>query len=116
MVLRYRGLTPADTVAVEPAELARRPDPANAAMVAFQKARGVAQPVQESAPLAQNIAGKVRVPDMTGWPLRLVIQKATELGVKPRIEGSGLLARQVPLPGQIVDAGSEVVLVFEPAT
>lgn len=116
MVLRYRGLTPAGTSHVEPAELARRPDPANAAMVAFQKVRGQVPAVQETVPTTQVAAGKVRVPDMTGWPLRLVIQKAVELGVKPRIEGSGLLAHQVPLPGQVVDAGSEVVLVFEPAT
>jgi hypothetical protein len=36
--------------------------------------------------------------------------------VKPKIEGTGLLSRQLPPPGEIVDQGAEVVLVFEPAT
>lgn len=116
MVLKYRGLAPAGTRAEDPAELARRADPANAAMAAFQRARGQAPAVQEVVATTQVAAGKVRVPDMTGWPLRLVLQKAIELGVKPRIEGTGLLSRQLPLPGQVVEPGAEVVLVFEPAT
>jgi hypothetical protein len=53
---------------------------------------------------------------MTGFPLRLAIQRATELGVKPKVEGTGLVARQVPPPGNVVDEGAEVVLVLEPAT
>jgi len=61
-------------------------------------------------------SGKIRLPDLTGYPLRLAIQKSLELGVTPKIEGTGLLARQVPGPGEVVDHGAEVVLVFEPAT
>jgi beta-lactam-binding protein with PASTA domain len=61
-------------------------------------------------------AGKVRVPDMTGFPLRLAVEKARELGVRPKIEGTGLVLRQVPSPGNVVDEGAEVLLVLEPAT
>jgi cell division protein FtsI (penicillin-binding protein 3) len=116
MALKYRGLTPRGTERADPAELARRPDPANAVYAAFQEAEGKRPPVQETESSGRVTKGKVRLPDLTGFPLRLAIQKSLELGVKPKIEGTGLLARQLPPPGQIIDQGSEVVLVFEPAT
>jgi cell division protein FtsI (penicillin-binding protein 3) len=116
MVLKYRGMTPQGTPRANPAELARRADPANAAYAAFREAEGKKPPVQDVEPNARVAKGKVRVPDMTGFPLRLAIQKTLELGVSPKVEGTGLLARQVPPPGQIVDLGAEVILVFEPAT
>ena len=92
--------------------------PANAAVRRVsRRRRGSSPPVQDvSTRRRASRAGKVRVPDMTGFPLRLAIQKSVELGVKPRVEGTGLLSRQVPAPGEVVDQGSEVVLVFEPAT
>ena len=116
MALEYRGLTPQGTTHADPAELARTPDPANAVYAAWRASQGLRPPVQDVHPNAPVAPGKVRVPDMTGFPLRLAIQKSVELGVKPRVEGTGLLSRQVPSPGQVVDQGSEVVLVFEPAT
>ena len=48
-------------------------------------------PVQEAAKTGPVAAGKVRVPDMTGWPLREAIRRALELGVTPRVQGTGLL-------------------------
>lgn len=116
MVLKYRGMTPQGTPRADPAELARRPDPANAAYAAFREAEGRKPPVQDVEASGRVAKGKVRVPDMTGFPLRFAIQKSLELGVHPKVEGTGLLARQVPPPGQIVDLGAEVLLVFEPAT
>lgn len=116
MALKYRGLTPQGTAHADPAELARRPDPANAVYAAWRQAQGQKPPVQDVQPATHVAQGKVRVPDMTGWPLRLAIQKSIEVGVKPKIEGTGLLSRQTPAPGQVVDQGTELVLVFEPAT
>ncbi len=116
MALKYRGLTPQGTEHADPAELARRPDPANAVYAAFREAQGKKPAVQEVQPGVRVAPGKVRVPDMTGFPLRLAIQRSIELGVKPKVEGTGLLSRQTPPPGQLVDHGAEVVLVFEPAT
>ena len=116
MALKYRGLVPQGTERADPAELARTPDPANAVYAAFREAAGKKPAIQDVAAQARVPAGKIRLPDLTGYPLRLAIQKSIELGVKPRIEGSGLLARQTPSPGQVVDHGAEVVLVFEPAT
>ena len=61
-------------------------------------------------------AGKVRMPDMTGWPARRALQQAFELGLKPRLEGTGLLVGQTPAPGAVVGPGENLVLVFEPAS
>ena len=61
-------------------------------------------------------AGKVRVPDMTGWPARAAVRQALELGVEPRLTGTGLVAKQDPPPGGVVDKGASITLVFEPAS
>jgi hypothetical protein len=53
---------------------------------------------------------------MTGWPLREAVKAAWALGVQPRVSGTGLLARQVPSPGQNLAKGADLLLVFEPAT
>jgi len=116
MVLKYKGLVPAGTEHADPAELARTADPANAVYAAYREASGKKPPVQDVSPAGRVPTGKIRLPDLTGYPLRLAIQKSIELGVTPKIEGTGLLARQVPAPGEVVDHGAEVVLVFEPAT
>jgi cell division protein FtsI (penicillin-binding protein 3) len=116
MVLKYRGLTPQGTPHADPAELARKPDPAHAVYAEWRKAQGLKPAVQEMESAGRVAEGKVRLPDLTGYPLRLAIQKSLEMGVKPKIQGTGLLSRQMPAPGQIVDQGAEVVLVFEPAT
>jgi cell division protein FtsI (penicillin-binding protein 3) len=116
MVLKYKGMVPAGTEHADPAELARTPDPANALYAAYREAAGKKPPVQDVSPAARVPSGKIRLPDLTGYPLRLAIQKSIELGITPKVEGTGLLARQVPAPGEVVDHGAEVVLVFEPAT
>lgn len=116
MALKYRGLVPFGTERANPAELARRPDPANAVYAAYREASGKKPAIQDVSPAVRVPSGKVRLPDLTGFPLRLAVQKSLELGVTPKIEGTGLLARQTPAPGQIVDHGAEVVLVFEPST
>jgi cell division protein FtsI (penicillin-binding protein 3) len=116
MALKYRGLTPQGTLHADPGELARRPDPAHAVYAEWRKAQGLRPAVQETAASGKAPEGKVRIPDFTGFPVRLAIQRSIEMGVKPKVEGTGLLARQLPPPGQLVDQGAEVVLVFEPAT
>ncbi|HEX4335880.1 MAG TPA: penicillin-binding protein [Polyangiaceae bacterium] len=116
MALKYKGLVPLGTEHADPAELARTPDPANAVYAAYREAAGKKPAVQDVSAAGRVPAGKIRLPDFTGFPLRLAIQKSIELGITPKIEGTGLLARQLPAPGQVVDHGAEVVLVFEPAT
>jgi cell division protein FtsI (penicillin-binding protein 3) len=116
MALKARGLTPQGTERADPGELARRPDPANAIYAAWRQQSGKKPPVQDVDARGKPEDGQIRVPDLTGFPLRLAVQKSMELGVKPKVEGTGLLSRQVPAPGQIVERGAEVLLVFEPAT
>lgn len=116
MVLRYKGLTPRGTRAVDLKELARRPDPAHATHAALSEARGEAPPVQEVRKEGQPGKNQVRLPDFTGWPVRAVLKHSVELGVQPEVSGTGLLARQEPPPGSIVDKGSPVKLVFRPAS
>ena len=61
-------------------------------------------------------AGKVRVPDMTGWPARAALRRSFELGLAPRVSGSGLIVSQVPQPGSVLQKGDPLLLVFEPAS
>jgi len=117
MSLKYRGLVPKDRERIDVAELGRSPDPANLAYEVLRQAAGKQPRVQEGVPaLAAVPAGKVRLPDMTGWPARRALQQAFELGLNPRLEGSGLLVTQTPPPGSVVDPGQALVLVFEPAS
>jgi cell division protein FtsI (penicillin-binding protein 3) len=116
MALKYKGLTPKGTERVDMAELAQKADPARAAIEAMRQAQGQKPPVQEVTARGPAPAGKVRVPDMTGWPMREALRQTMELGVQPTVQGSGLLARQVPAPGQVVEKGGTLLLVFEPAS
>ena len=116
MALKYEGLTPKGTKRADVAELARQPDPANTTYELIRQAQGRRPAVQEVVAGGKPGPGQVRLPDMTGWPLRQVVQKAEELGIVPRVEGTGLLARQRPAPGDVVAEGTQVTLIFEPAT
>ena len=116
MALKYKGLTPKGTDRVDIAELGQKPDPAVRALEALRQASGQKPPVQETVARGPAPAGKVRIPDMTGWPMREALRQVTELGVRASVQGTGLLARQVPPPGDVVDKGGNLLLVFEPAS
>jgi cell division protein FtsI (penicillin-binding protein 3) len=116
MVLRYRGLTPRGTKPVDLKELARRPDPAHLTHAALREARGEAPAVQEVQQAGKPGKDQVRLPDFTGWPVRAALKQTVELGVRPEVSGTGLLARQEPPPGSIVDKGTPVKLIFRPAS
>jgi cell division protein FtsI (penicillin-binding protein 3) len=116
MSLKYRGLTPRSAERADIAVLAHQPDPANRIYEALREAQGKRPPVQEVIPAGPVPAGKVRVPDMTGWPAREALKAALDLGVAPKLEGTGLLVRQTPGPGSVVDPGTNLLLVFEPAS
>jgi cell division protein FtsI (penicillin-binding protein 3) len=117
MALKYKGLTPAGTERADLQELAHAPDPANAAYALLREAQGGQPAIQELVSTKGTIpTGKVRIPDMTGWPMRKALKEAIELGVTPQVQGSGLIAHQQPPPGQVVDKGTPLTLVFEPAS
>jgi cell division protein FtsI (penicillin-binding protein 3) len=56
------------------------------------------------------------VPDLTGFPVREALRKGKALGLEPRVIGTGLLAHQQPQPGEVIEKGEALVMVFEPAT
>jgi cell division protein FtsI (penicillin-binding protein 3) len=116
MALKYKGLTPKGSKAVDISELATSADPAHAMYALMRQAEGKAPTVQESVAAVRPKANQVLIPDMTGWPLRRVIAKTVELGLAPRVTGSGLVARQTPAPGQALDKGEVLVVEFEPAS
>ena len=108
-----------DKGAIGPADvavLAKSPDPANATYALMREAAGKKPAIQETVATGPVPAGKVRVPDMTGWPARAALKAALDLGVSPKMSGTGLLVTQTPSPGQVVDKGATLSLVFEPAS
>jgi cell division protein FtsI (penicillin-binding protein 3) len=72
--------------------------------------------VQEVQQAGKPGKDQVRLPDFTGWPVRAALKQTVELGVRPEVSGTGLLARQEPPPGSIVDKGTPVKLIFRPAS
>jgi cell division protein FtsI (penicillin-binding protein 3) len=116
MALKYMGRIPRGTQRRELDQLARQPDPANTTYEMLRQAQGRKPPVQEVVTAGTVGPGMVRVPDMTGWPVREALRNAVELGVVPRVEGTGLLARQRPAPGAVMGRGATLTLVFEPTT
>ena len=116
MSLKYMGLTPKGTSRADIAELATQPDPANTTYALLREAQGKKPAVQDVVQRGPVAAGKVRMPDMTGWPVREALRRAFELGVQPKVQGSGVLARQTPPPGETIEKGGSVTLFFEPAT
>jgi cell division protein FtsI (penicillin-binding protein 3) len=114
--LNYLGVTPKNNVSADVRQLVGASDPARAAYEVIRRAQGKKPPVQErsdSEPLAR---GLVRVPDLTGFPVREALRKGAELGLAPRVIGTGLLAHQEPQPGAVIEKGEALVMVFEPAT
>lgn len=116
MALEARGLIPKTTEHADLAALSKSPDPANIAYAALRAAQGKKPPVQESVGTGPAPAGKIRMPDMTGWPAREAIKKAFELGMVPKLEGTGLIVTQTPPPGSVLERGANVTFVFEPAS
>jgi hypothetical protein len=116
MALKYKGLTPKGTARADMNELARTADPANATYALLRQAQGGAPAVQEASAPVKLSADQVRVPDMTGWPVRRALQKGVDLGVRTQVSGTGLVTRQVPAPGEALDKGATLVLQLEPAS
>jgi cell division protein FtsI (penicillin-binding protein 3) len=71
-------------------------------------------PVQRSANggVVVDASRRVAVPTFEGIALRAVIEKADAAGLRVQAVGSGLAREQVPAPGTIVPAGTEVVVRF----
>ncbi len=122
MALRYLGVTPSGTEQAkltDIAELAKGMDPAGEAYKAVSEAKG--EPASEATadkvtPSRKAKPNEVEIPDLSGYPAREAIHLASDLGLLPRISGSGRVMRQEPVAGSIVPKGATLKLVFEPPT
>jgi cell division protein FtsI (penicillin-binding protein 3) len=97
-------------------DLSRAPDRAQAAHAIFARARGELPHVQEVVERGKVGPGQVRIPDLTGVPMRSALRDMADLGLAVDIRGSGLLVEQRPVPGSVVDKGARVELNFRPRT
>jgi cell division protein FtsI (penicillin-binding protein 3) len=116
MALEYKGLVPKGTPKVNVADLAKATDPAERAYELFRAESDVTAPIQEVAPLPPIPVGSVRIPDMTGWPMREVLSHVSSLGLVPALHGTGLLAKQAPAAGQSLAKGATLELYFRPSS
>lgn len=115
--LNYLGVTPRGTPTADVRQLVGAADPARAAYEALRRGQGQKPPVQEMEAGSSALGpGLVRVPNLTGFPVREALRKGVELGLEPRVVGTGLLARQEPPPGAVMRKGETLMLVFEPAS
>jgi cell division protein FtsI (penicillin-binding protein 3) len=114
--LNYLGVTPKGGPSADVQQLVGASDPARAAYEVIRRAQGKKPPVQERSPGAPLAQGLVRVPDLTGFPVREALERVVQLGATPRVIGTGLLAHQEPQPGAVLEKGEALVMVFEPAT
>lgn len=115
-VLRQRGILPKDAQAEDLKLLGHRADPARAVHALLEQAQGTSLAVQEVVERGQVGKDQIRLPNLTGSPMRTVVKHLSESGIVPVLSGSGLLMTQDPPPGTVVAKGTSVELVFRPAS
>lgn len=118
--LRYLGVPPANN-APKIKTVNRAEDPADAmlaAMKADAPAGSNAPPPRATPPIefGPPPPNAVRVPDAMGLGARDAVRMIGNAGLVPQVEGTGRLVKQVPNAGSAVPKGSNVRLVFEPAS
>ncbi len=121
MSLRYLGVRPKGTKSMNLSEVAKYSageDPAEKtyALLAEQAGERKVPLAPTTAGAAVSRRGRSRVPDLSGLPMRAAILKASEAGLVPVVDGSGLVLRTEPEEGAKVPRGTKIVLVFEPQT
>jgi len=89
--LARRGILPS----VEPAEVAPRPAPA------LRRAAATVEPEAEAEEVTVEIATPGGVPSFLGLPMRDALVRAQAEGWAVRVEGSGYVSKQAPLPGAV---------------
>lgn len=56
--------------------------------------------------LSSSAADSLRVPDVTGAPLRQAVAQLTQIGLRVKVSGSGRVVEQSPKPGAHVEPGT----------
>ena len=57
---------------------------------------------------------QIRVPSLTGLPIREVIEQAGAAGLVVQVMGNGISREQAPAPGTMVAPGTKIVVRFAP--
>jgi cell division protein FtsI (penicillin-binding protein 3) len=110
---------PATTTSAAPTDHAPNPASGSGPGVspAPASATTVQQPKTNPAPAANAVvianAGQLRVPTLTGLPVRKVIEQAGIAGLEVVITGNGTAREQVPAPGAMVSPGTKIVVRCE---
>jgi cell division protein FtsI (penicillin-binding protein 3) len=114
--LRYLGVTPSAGSA-KLQSVSRANDPADTTLAAMKPSGGDGSDlVEPPSPGAVAPQDAVKVPDVTGLPMRDAVRAMTQAGLVPQIEGTGRLVRQAPPAGTQTAKGASVRLRFEPAS
>lgn len=114
--LRYLGVSPREVTKGELPQDAREPDGSTDEEV--QAADAEAENLDDSGdPPGEPPAlgpGQVRAPDLTGLSMAQALDELDALGLRPVFLGSGVVAEQVPPPGDPVDSGDYIQVNFQP--
>jgi len=102
--MRYLGLTPAEQAPVKLASFSKGEPPKTTSAIL------------QIGSMKEPEAGAVRVPELSGLPMRDALRTLSKAGLVPNFAGSGRLVRQSVAPGTVVPKGTVLTLVFEPAT
>jgi len=101
-ILRYMEVPPADAPPVQIVSAPEAPPPAPRLRLVSTAA-------------AVDADGRPLMPDLRGRPLRHALAALAPLRVGVSVSGRGLVARQEPEPGDVIEAGQAVRLVLAPA-
>jgi cell division protein FtsI (penicillin-binding protein 3) len=113
--LRYLGVPP-DASAPKIKTVNRAGDIADATLAARKPAPRPDVKADAPVPVGPPPPNAVKVPDATGFGARDAIRAIGTAGLVPLVEGSGKLVKQIPPAGSPVPKGTQVRLVFEPAS
>lgn len=113
--LRTLGVQPHETMA-RTLNVTRDNDPADQTRAMFAKARPAIEEDPKPAANQPEPLDPVRVPDVAGLPAREAVRVLSAAGLVPQVEGVGRVVKQNPSSGAAAQKGSQVRLVFEPAS
>lgn len=106
--LLYLGITPERKVPERwPGEIDPQSVPA-VQLAALAPAAAAAPAPQDALPAKDASAGPA-LPDFTGLSAREAVAQSSRLGLRPVLNGRGVVARQAPLPGAPIPAAGERV-------
>jgi cell division protein FtsI (penicillin-binding protein 3) len=84
---------------------------ANAGAATNVRANPASAPPRTATTVVVNDGKTLRVPSLTGLPVRKVIEQAAAAGFEVQITGTGTAREQAPAPGSMVAPGTKIVVM-----